>query len=215
MSEGVYPGLARIAAALAHPTRLRALNLLFQKERSIDELAERLGESPANTAAHMKALREAGLVTARREGKYVFQAAEEPSTLRLFLALREAGERSNAAVRLEVQSAEESASEVSIEALAALVGKRRALLVDLRSEAEYEAGHLPGATSLPIDTLPERAHALPPKRRILAYCRGKYCPNARKGTEALVEAGLRAERLALGVPEWRAAGLAVETGAGR
>jgi DNA-binding transcriptional ArsR family regulator/rhodanese-related sulfurtransferase len=215
MNDGVYPELARVASALAHPTRLRALNLVFQGEKSIEALAGLLGESPANTAAHMKSLREAGLVTARRRGKHVFQAADAPSTVRLFLALREAAEATSAAVRLLEHRGDEAASSVAIDALEAAVGPRRALLVDLRPAEEYQAGHLPGAASLPMSALSERVGALSPRRRILAYCRGKYCPNARKGTAALRAAGLRAERLAFGVPEWRAAGRELEIGGGR
>jgi DNA-binding transcriptional ArsR family regulator/rhodanese-related sulfurtransferase len=213
--NGIYPELARIASALAHPTRLRALNLVFQGEKSIDELATLLGESPANTAAHMKILRDVGLVTARRQGKHVLQAAAAPSTLRLFVALREAGEVTSAAVKLLEKDAGSTASSVDMGALEDVVGPRRALLVDLRPAEEFDAGHLPGATSLPIDALPARLAELPSRRRILAYCRGKYCPSAQRGTTVMREAGLRAERLAFGVPEWRAAGRALETEAGR
>lgn len=204
-----------MAAALAHPKRLRALNLLFQGEKPVDQLAALLGESAANTAAHLKILRSAGLVTARRDGRRLFQATIEETALPLFMALRDAAERSSAALQLEAKAAADAVSDVAMETLEAAVGPRRAVLVDLRPDEEFAAGHLPGARSLPFAQLSDRMGELPSGRRVLAYCRGKYCPNARRGTLTMREGGLRAEQLRFGVPEWRAAGFAVEVGGPR
>ncbi|AKV00255.1 Transcriptional regulator, ArsR family [Labilithrix luteola] len=214
MNDALYTELARVAASLSSPTRLRALNLLFQGEKSIDQLAELLGESEANTAAHMKALRAAGLVTARKQGKHVFQEANRESGLRLFVALREAGEALLPAVRLlEQENDDECSSDVTMAKLDTTIGPRRAALVDLRPAEEYEVGHLPGATSVPFAQLEQRLSELQRKRRLLVYCRGKYCPNARRGTLVLRKAGLQAERLPFGVPEWLASGRALGMGA--
>ncbi|AKT41182.1 ArsR/SmtB family transcription factor [Chondromyces crocatus] len=214
-NDYLYAGLASLAASLSSPTRLRALHLLFQGAKSIGRLAELLGESEANMAAHMKALRAVGLVTACRQGKYVFQEANRECGLRLFLALRGAGEVLVPAVRLlEQEGGDESASALRAEALEEHVGPRRALLADLRPLDEYEAGHLPGASSVPFASLDARLQELPKRRRILVYCRGKYCPNARRGTLLLRQHGLRAERLQFGVPEWLASGRALVEGSG-
>lgn len=208
-NRALYEELARIAAALASPTRLRALNLILQVPKSIEELAEELGESPANTAAHMKALRSAGLVSAERRGKYVHQKPSEEAVLELFLALRAAGEALSPAIRLLNEAPDDTASDVSPAELESLVVARKAILVDLRPAREFEAGHLPGARSMPFDTLSKRCRDVSRKRRILAYCRGRYCPTARQGVLALRIAGLRAERLRFGVPEWVADGRAL------
>lgn len=208
--DDVFEPLAQIAAALSSPTRLKALQLLFQGPRSIDALAELLGESEANTAAHMKALRSAGLVRPERRGKYMFQEVSDDSVLRLFLALREAGEQLSPAVRLMDEHEEKHASPMTPEELSGVLGERRLVLIDLRSEEEYARGHLPFARSIPYEALAKRIDELPARRRIFAYCRHKYCPTARHGVDALRKAGLRAERLRFGVPEWRASGLALE-----
>lgn len=209
MNGDLYTGIAQTAAALASPTRLRALNLLFQGPKAIDALAEQLGESHANTAAHMKALRAAGLVSAHRQGKYVLQQAVLPGALGVFLALRAAAEQHNPAVSLALQAQAATASRVQPAELAALIARRKAVIVDLRPELEWQAGHIPDARSLPYDQIAARARELSPKRRVLAYCRGKYCPTASAGVAALRSAGLRAERLAFGVPEWRGQGLPI------
>lgn len=208
----LYAELARLAGGLASPTRLRALHLVFQGEKSIDQLAALLGESTANTAAHMKALRAAGLISARRQGKYVYQQAAHPSVVRLFLALREAGEALAPALRLHDPMDDDDASPVTLDELEEQTAPRRALLIDLRPAPEYQAGHLPGALSLPLPELDARLPGLPARRRLLVYCRGKYCPDARRGAHQLRHAGLRAERLLFGVPEWCASGRALAVG---
>lgn len=208
----LYEELARLAAALASPTRLRALNLLLQVPKSIEELAEELGESPANTAAHMKALRAVGLVTAERRGKYVYQQPSQAAVLDLFLALRRSGEQLSPHVQLLNEAPDDTASLVEPAELESLLDGRKALLVDLRPEREFQAGHLPGARSLPFAELSHRYGELPAKRRILAYCRGRYCPKAKQGVLALRAAGVRAERLRFGVPEWLAEGRQLVSG---
>ena len=212
VSDTVYEELSQLAGALASPKRLRALNLLIQAPRSIEALAELLGESHANTAAHMKALRAAGLVTAERRGKHVYQRAVEPAAPQLFLALRAAGETLRPVLQQLEQQVLQSASSVQPDELPQLMEARRVVLLDLRPSAEFEAGHLPGARSLPADAATERARELPGTRRILAYCRGKYCQGAQQGVQALRAAGLRAERLGFGVNEWRALGRPLEVG---
>jgi rhodanese-related sulfurtransferase len=52
------------------------------------------------------------------------------------------------------------------------------VLIDVRPETEYAAGHLPGAMSVPPDELDRLEGALadlPPGREVVAYCRGPYC----------------------------------------
>lgn len=212
MTERLYDELALIAAALAHPKRLRALNLLLQGPKPIETLAELLGESHANTAAHMKALRSAGLVRPIREGKYAFQHVSHEAVTKLFLCIQNAGEQLRPAVALLRNENDASASPVTTSELAEIVESHEALLVDLRPSDEFEAAHIPGARSMPFTSLAKTARTLPRRPRILAYCRGKYCLNGRRGVATLLDAGLRAEGLAFGVPEWRAEGRALEVG---
>lgn len=85
-------------------------------------------------------------------------------------------------------------------------------MIDVRPPEEYRAGPIPGALSLPLDNLEERIRELPPRKEIVAYCRGPYCPMAYHAVEKLRARGRRARRLAEGLPEWRAAGLPLESG---
>ena len=211
-SATTYAELARIAAALSSPQRLRAFNLLLQRDLCVEEVAELLGESEANTAAHLKALRGVGLVSARKVGKRVYQRADRGPGLRLYLALRDAGEALSPALRLLEQELrhDESVAGLTPADLERTLRSRRTKLLDLRPRPEFDAGHLPGATSLPFADLAERLDRLPARRRLLVYCRGKYCPNAEEGTRVLRGAGFAAERLPFGVPEWVSSGRDLE-----
>ena len=56
-------------AALAEPSRRRILDLLRTRERSVNELVDRLDLSQPGVSKHLKVLREAGLVEVRPDGK--------------------------------------------------------------------------------------------------------------------------------------------------
>jgi rhodanese-related sulfurtransferase len=214
MKAAYFDELGRIAAALSSPKRLHALHLLFEGPKSIEELAAQLDESAANTAAHLKVLRQASLVSAERRGKYLVQNVTDPSVLRLFLALRDTTEQLSPAMRL-LASETEAAADVTPQALGSLVDASRVVVVDLRPTDEYQAGHLPSARSLPFGEIHERAPELPMRKRILTYCRGKYCVKATQGAALLRQSGRRAEPLPFGVLEWRDAGLTLEAAGAR
>lgn len=209
-----YEHLARLAAALGNPLRLRAMHLLFQKERSVEELAAELGASVANTAAHLKVLRDVELVRAERRGKYIYQHLQGEAPLQLFLALRQAGEELLPEMKLlDAQCGDDSLAPWSPEQLAEQLDSLRVTLTDLRPLAEYEAGHLPGARNIPFAELEAQLSAWSQRKVHLVYCRGKYCPKALQGAALLRRTGRKVQRLGFGVPEWRASGLALQQGA--
>lgn len=86
-------------------------------------------------------------------------------------------------------------------------------MLDVRPEREYRAGHITGARSAPVQVLGTLAAELPRGREIVAYCRGPFCVSADDAVCLLRRRGLKARRLDVGFPEWRRAGLPVETAA--
>lgn len=214
LPDQLYDKFARVGQALSSPTRLRMLNLLAQTERSVDDLAARLGESRANTSAHLKVLRQAHLVEGRRDGRRVFYGVAGDQALRLWLALRDMGlaEIPEAREAMRQYASEPAAmGRLDAQALAEKVRRGDVVLIDLRPADEYAAGHLPAARSVPFDELEQRLEDLPRDKELIAYCRGPYCVAAIKGVRALREAGLDARRLYEGVAEWRAAGRRLES----
>lgn len=205
----VYEQFASVGRALSDPTRLKILNLLCQTERSVDDLAEKLGHSKANTSAHLKVLTQASLVGRRKQGRHVFYSLAGEPSLRLWLALRDMGLQELPAVRDAMRAFAADGEELAMlegEELLSSVEAGEVLLLDLRPLEEFEAGHLPHARSIPANELSVRMTELDPNTKIIAYCRGPYCVAAIKSVRKMRAAGLNATRLSGGVAEWRAAG---------
>ena len=204
--DGLFEAIALMGKAFASPVRLELLDLLAQAPRSVEELARLSGQSRANASQHLQALRAAGMVTRTRAGTRVRYALAGDEALRLWLALREA----SAARLAEVERAAgeylgEDVDSIGREHLLERLAGGDVVLVDVRPEAEYEAGHIKGAKSIPLDELERRLAELPPDAEIVAYCRGPYCAYAHEAVRQLHAAGRSARRLEEGWPEWRLA----------
>lgn len=204
--NALFEAVAVMGKAFASPRRLELLDLLAQAPRTVDELAHTIDQSTANTSQHLQALHAAGLVTRAREGTNVRYALAGDEVLSLWIALR-----STSAARLaEVERAARDYLGDDVEAIDRdeLLGRLRrgdAVLVDVRPRAEFEAGHIDGARSIPIDELEDRLAELPADREVVAYCRGPFCAYAHQAVRRLRAAGRDARRLEEGWPEWRLA----------
>ena len=204
--DALFEAIALMGKAFASPVRLELLDLLAQAPRSVDELARASGQSTANTSQHLQALRAAGMVTRAREGTRVRYELAGDEALRLWLALRDAS-----AARLgEVERAArdylgEDVDTIDREQLLERLTRGDIVLVDVRPEAEYAAGHIEGARSIPLDELERRLAELPADTEIVAYCRGPFCAYAHDAVRQLRAGGRSARRLTEGWPEWRLA----------
>ena len=206
---------AAVAKALAHAHRLEILEQLAQGERSVEVLAGRAGLSIANASQHLQQMRQAGIVAARREGKFVFYRLTDDSVLDLLAALRRIAERNSAEVERLIRSyfdARDSLEPVSRKELLERVRAGLVTVLDVRPVDEYALGHLPGAVNIPLGELAARLAELDTSQEIVAYCRGPYCVLSYEAVALLRERGYRVRRLVDGLPEWRSAGLPVEVG---
>jgi rhodanese-related sulfurtransferase len=209
----LFDEFARAAKALASGRRLELLDVLANGERTVEVLAGEVGLSVANTSQHLQILRQAGLVTTRREGTSVHYRLAAPEVFELWRTLRTlAASRLAEVERLAAAylGARDELEPVTRQELARRLRDGDDLVVlDVRPAAEHAAGHLPGAVSIPVDELRRRLAELPGDREIVAYCRGPYCAFAQEAVELLRREGFSARRLEDGLPEWQAAGLAV------
>lgn len=211
--DRLYAELGRIAHAMNSPRRLELMDLLAQGERSVEDLAIEAALSLANTSRHLQILRAARLVEARKDGLRVHYRLAEPMVHDATRVLRNLAHKRLAEVDLLVRTYLGSRDElepVSREELTARLREGRVVVVDVRPRQEHQAGHIPGARSIPVDELDEQLATLPVRRDIVAYCRGPYCVMAYEAVAKLRASGRRARRLVEGFPEWRAAGLPVE-----
>jgi ArsR family transcriptional regulator len=190
---------------------------MAQGERSVDVLADRTGLSIANASQHLQHLRRAGLVTNRREGKFIYYRLTDDAVLDVVAALRTIAERNIAEVERVVRSyfdRRDSMEAVSREELLERSRAGTVTVLDVRPEDEFALGHLPGALNLPLRELESRLGDIDPKQEIVAYCRGPYCVLSYEAVAQLRARGFKARRLEDGLPEWRAAGLTVVSGNG-
>ncbi|HEY9531333.1 MAG TPA: metalloregulator ArsR/SmtB family transcription factor [Burkholderiales bacterium] len=213
MKTQVYQQIARVAQALASDARLQILELVAQGERSVESLASMTGLSMANCSKHLQALRQAGLVIARKEGLRVYYSLSGDDISRLLSALRSVAEQRVAEVERLLRTWLAHRDEMEPIPGAELLERARKGLVtvlDVRPPEEYAAGHLPGAINVPVDKLESYLSKLPKRKEVVAYCRGPYCLMSFDAVETLRKRGWKARRLRDGFPEWRAAGLPVE-----
>jgi rhodanese-related sulfurtransferase len=202
--------LAETAGVLASPSRIELIDLLVQGQRSVEELAEASRLSIANASQHLQQLRQAGIVSRRRQGRQILYDLADERVLDLLAILRSMAEENHASAQRTVDQwyrARDPQAPVTRDELAERLQHRSIRLIDVRPEIEYRAAHIPGAISAPVTILPERLDALPKRAEIIAYCRGPYCVMAYKALEILRPAGFRARRLDGGFLEWRRARL--------
>jgi rhodanese-related sulfurtransferase len=209
----LFDEFARAAKALASGRRIELVDVLANGERSVEALAGEVGLSVANTSQHLQILRQAGLVGSRRQGTSVHYQLAAPEVFELWRTLRTlAASRLAEVERLAAAylGSRDELQPVTREELTRRLQDGDDLVVlDVRPAAEYAAGHLPGAVSIPVGELRRRLAELPADREVVAYCRGPYCAFAHEAVELLRDEGFAARRLEDGLPEWQAARLAV------
>jgi rhodanese-related sulfurtransferase/DNA-binding transcriptional ArsR family regulator len=213
--QALFEQLARIPKAVGHPARLELLNLLAQGERSVDELARVTGNGMTTVSAQLQELRRARLVDTRRDGTRIYYRLAGDDVVRFIAALQAVA--ANRIADVPAAARRYLGDDTDVEAIDRDELRRRALagdviVVDVRPTLEYEAGHIPGARSIPLDELDARLGDLPVDMEIVAYCRGPYCALAYEAVRRVRHHGRRARRLTDGLPEWRLAGEPVAVG---
>jgi len=211
----LFAQFATVAKSLAHAHRLELLEQLAQGERSVETLAHKAGLSLANASQHLQQMRRAGLLAARRDGKFVFYSLADDAVLDLVSALRRIAERNVAEVQRVIRSYFDRRDDLEAVSREELLERSRAGMVtvlDVRPEDEFALGHLPGALNVPLRELEARLGEIDPTQEVVAYCRGPYCVLSYEAVAALRARGFKARRLEDGLPEWRAAGLPLVVG---
>jgi rhodanese-related sulfurtransferase len=212
LKQRIYEQFARIGKALASPVRLELLDLLEQGERSVEDLAREAELPIANASQHLQVLHAARLVDSRRVAQRVFYRVASPSVDALWRAVRTTGESQLAEldqVARDYLDGRDEFQPIGRTELLRGLEEGRVVLIDVRPRDEYDAQHIAGAVSVPLDELDQFARRAPRGRKVVAYCRGPYCVYALQALKRLRKRGIDAVRLDDGVPEWRAAGLPV------
>ncbi|HJR64289.1 MAG TPA: metalloregulator ArsR/SmtB family transcription factor [Gemmatimonadaceae bacterium] len=215
LKDTLYGQFARIGHAMASPKRLELLDLLSQGEKDVETLAAQAAIPLKNTSAHLRVLRQARFVETRRDGTYVHYRLADDAVLDLLHALQQLGQRRLAEVEQVTQlffTSRDELQPVTLQELRRLMQEGDVTVIDVRPRDEYEAGHIPGALSVPLTELKDRPPRMPKSKEVIAYCRGPYCVYSLEAVRLLRKRGYRARRAQEGLPEWRASKLPVAVG---
>ena len=211
--DALFDAFAEVAKAMSSGRRAEIIDVLAQGERHVEEIASEIDQSVANTSFHLRALAAVGLVATRRDGTRIYYRLASPQVGQLWAALRQVAVAHHATLD-DLATAylghRDELDQIHRDELARRLHDGDLIVVDVRPEAEYGAGHIAGAKSIPIDRLARQLRSLPPDVDVIAYCRGPYCVFADDAVRLLRRRGRRARRLEDGYPEWQRAGLPVE-----
>lgn len=210
----LFDGFAAVGKALGNGRRAELIDVLSQGERSVEGLAGEVAQSVANTSQHLQVLSRAGLVAARRDRNRILYRLAGDAVAELWASVRAVATEHLAG--LDRLAADYLGDRSGLEELSRSELARRladgVVVWDVRPVEEFEAGHIPGAVSVPPDEVRRRLRSVPKDAEVVAYCRGPFCVFADDAVRALRDRGRRASRLEDGFPEWRLAGLPVAVG---
>jgi rhodanese-related sulfurtransferase len=208
----VYEQLARIGKCVSSPHRIEILDLLAQGEKSVEAIAAETGLTVKNTSAHLRVLRGARLVEVRKAAQFSLYRLADDAVASFVRSLGELAEQRLAEVREfseEFRRGRDRLTAVDRRHLLKRIRDGEVVVLDVRAAAEYDAGHIPGARSVPLDELESALNSIPKSREIVAYCRGLYCGLAERAVDLLRKKGYRASRIHDSIVDWKAAGLPV------
>ncbi len=208
--NALFDGFAAVAKALGNGRRAELVDVLAQGERHVEELAAEIDQSIANTSHHLQTLAAAGLVRTRRDKTRIYYRLASQEVEALWSAVRQVAQVHLGNIdqlAADYLGNRDSLDEISRDELARRLKDQDLIVVDVRPEAEYAAGHIAGARSIPLDQLASSLADLPDNAEVVAYCRGPYCVFADDAVRLLRGRSRAARRLEEGFPEWRRARL--------
>lgn len=206
IKEQVYQELSRITHAISNPKRMELIDILSQKGFSVDELSKEISMSVASTSQHLQILKSAKLVDTQRQGNFIIYSITDDSVLKLVSAVKELGFRKIAEIERiisDFKSDKNILESITLDDLLARSKKEKVILIDVRPEDEYKAGHIPNAVSIPLAQLKKRLNELPKNKTIIAYCRGPLCVMAIDAIKLLNQNKFNAIRMDDGYVEWK------------
>ena len=206
IKEQVYQELSRVTHAISNPKRMELIDILSQKGFSVEELSKEISMSVASTSQHLQILKSAKLVDTQRQGNFIIYSITDDSVLKLVSAVKELGFRKIAEIERiisDFKTDKNILESITLDDLLARSKKEKVILIDVRPEDEYKAGHIPNAVSIPLTQLKKRLNELPKNKTIIAYCRGPLCVMAIDAIKLLNQNKFNAIRMEDGYVEWK------------
>lgn len=206
LKEQVYQELSRVTHAISNPKRMELIDVLSQKDYSVEELSKEISMTIASTSQHLQVLKSAKLVETKRNGNFIIYSVSDNSVLRLVSVVKELGFKKIAEIEKlikDFKTDKDVLESLTIDDLLARSKNEKVLLIDVRPIEEFEAGHIPNAVSIPLDQLKKKLKDLPKGKTIIAYCRGPLCVMAADAVKILNDKKFKALRMEDGYVEWK------------
>ncbi len=206
IKEKVYQELARVTQALSNPKRIEVIDVLSQKGCSVEELSKEIAMSVASTSQHLQVLKSVKLVETQRQGNFIIYNVTDDSVLWIVSAVKKMGALKIADVNKlmgDFKADKNILESITLDDLLMRAKKEKIMLIDVRPEEEYAAGHIPNAISIPLAQLKKRLRELPRDKTIIAYCRGPLCVWAADAVKLLNEKKFKAIRMEDGYVDWK------------
>ncbi len=206
LKEQVYQQLSRVTHAISNPKRMELIDILSQKAFSVEDLSKEISMSVASTSQHLQVLKSAKLVKTERQGNFIIYSITDDSVLKLVSSVKELGFLKITEIEGLIRDFKTSKNllrSITLDDLKSMSRKEKILLIDVRPEEEYRAGHIPNAVSIPLAQLKKRLDELPRNKTIVAYCRGPLCVMAIDATTILKNKKFNAVRMEDGYVEWK------------
>ncbi|MFF2089369.1 ArsR/SmtB family transcription factor [Paenibacillus sp. NPDC058174] len=204
--DELYKQLSRIGKCLSSDKRLEILNLLIQGPKTVEKLAQFTDMNVANVSRHLQILNDAKLVKFTKKGTYVIYSLADPSIVEFLSSLWKISEKQLPDISRLKEDFFDNMDEIQTLSMDDVVEKLNSssiMLLDLRPTEEYEAGHIAGAISVPLEDLDAFIKNLPQTSEIIAYCRGPLCVYSAIAAEKLQTEGFTAYRMEEGFNEWQ------------
>ncbi|WP_348710825.1 ArsR/SmtB family transcription factor [Bacillus subtilis] len=204
--DELYKQLSRIGKCLSSDKRLEILNLLSQGSKTVEKLVQDTGMNVANVSRHLQVLNDSKLVKFTKKGKYVIYSLADPSITDFLFSLWRIGENQLSditRIKEDFLGPLEGVYTLTMDEVYEKLNKDDVTLIDLRPTEEFEAGHIEGAVSVPIEELDVYLHELPRDKEVIAYCRGEFCAFSAIAAQKMKEQGFKAYRMAQSLYEWQ------------
>ena len=204
--DKLYRQFARVGKCLSSDKRLELMHLLSQGPKSVEKMAEATEMSVANVSRHLQILHEANLVKFSKRGTYVIYSLASSSVDNFLNSLWRIGEMQLgdiARLKNDIMHQYDELQTHSLHEVVTKLEEGSIVLLDVRPTDEFEAGHIPGALSVPMNELHHFLQSLPKGTPVAAYCRGPYCVYSAEAVKIMKAEGFSAVRLEEGVYEWR------------
>jgi len=195
LKNSIYNEIARIAKAFSNPNRLEILDFIVNGAKPVEDIALQTGISIANASQHLQILKKERLVKTSKNGNQVFYSLVSIEVYMVWKSLRDLTLSVSPHIQQTITEIRENFEYKNPLTLNEIKERKDIYLLDVRPIDEFEKGHIPQATSIPLEKLKNCLEKIPKDKLIITYCRGMFCLVADEAVKILIKNGYNAKKI--------------------